>query len=871
MSGENKQNDNIAGRTDSVSAGLPEERREEGLRSPDFSSESISEDGEKEAGDGVAADDASRRVERRTREEIESQYRNDPRLSMLFNHEEKKKKTVSEWSINVGGLRLTAMRILILVGFLLVFLLCLGGSLYYAFKDMSKYKDFTQASALLESGDYEGARNLFIRVLSEDPNKEEAVAALAQIYHYYGDWNNEAFLRQRIMRLNPLNQEYFYEFLESAFRARNFGTIYSLLNLKVMDNPELPPEEGSLYLIAALNSGHASNGKSFYENRKKADPDYFSETERGRVAEMLLNAPNMSFEEAQNHLASLDQIQDSQTRFEVINMLLPFFMKRGDRESNERVDNLLHEAVELNEYAGAPMLARYYFFCYRFDDTIKICEDYFKTKINAVMPILYGESCILSGQPELLSPLLEKMRRLRSGRQSRIIVSYLDALGAFQEGDDARLQILLQAAGATIETPLSSLMRYHLVLKNDSPKEILFLLTGIMRSRPFLDFQQRARTAALEYLLKKANAGELESNQELLTVCAEIASLIQTPDDDAPFLQRIILTDHFKRNVLTEDELQRALRSFPDDPLLLSIAAEFYLANGNPDRAMEYVAEYKDLDDLPEKIKSSVDVLHMLALEQLGRKDEAEKEFRALVERGGDETVLALYFEFCVENEFVDSLKSLCQWIESLPKDSSSRADLPFVRAEILLAEGKQQEALDLFEKAAGGHPRFTFHAAARLAEAGRTASAIRHFLSIRNTYPDRSRLEIRLSELYTKAGDTAAALECARTAWQEDRNSLSTRYIYGRGLAESGRYADAVSVLKFPQYKASFPKEMLDVWANAIREQIKADFAAERYNPAMESVKHLLIYFPDDAVGRDYLERIERIRRHETVGGSAA
>ena len=61
----------------------------------------------------------------------------------------------------------------------------------------------------------------------------------------------------------------------------------------------------------------------------------------------------------------------------------------------------------------------------------------------------------------------------------------------------------------------------------------------------------------------------------------------------------------------------------------------------------------------------------------------------------------------------------------------------------------------------------------------------------------------------------------------------------------------------------------MLDLWSKAIREQIKADYYAERYTPALENAKFLLIYFPDDRFGKDYLERVERIRRHETVGGN--
>lgn len=802
----------------------------------------------------------------KTREEIERHFRNNPRYAMLFDHSKDKKK-VPQWSITVGGLRLTLKRILILAGFFLVILLCLGGSVYYAFKDYGKYRRYMSASALLEAGDYEEAKKLFVKVLKEDPNKEPAIEAMAQIYHHYGDWNNEAFFRQRIMRLNPLDQNAFHAFLESAFRARNFGSIYSLLNLKVLDNPELPPDEGALYLISALNSGHTSAGKVFYETRKKSDPDYFLGTERGRLAEFQLTSGTLNRDQARHEISTLDQIQDPQTRFEKIILLVRILSKETDSRSDEDVESLLIKATEINSFAGAPILAKYYFSRYRFDDTIRICDDYLKTRINAILPILYGESCVLSGQPEKLQQIADLIRPIR-GRQAKIITAYLDALKAFSDGDDARLPLLLQVAGSTIETPLSSLMRFHVALKQDTPKEIQHRLFRIMRDRPFMDFPQRIRTAALQYLLEKSEK-DLESSPELLNVCAEIAALIQTPDDDVSFLQRIILTDHFKRDVLTEEEIQSAMKTFPGDPVLLLIAAKYYLSNGKTNRAMDYITEYMNMDDIPEKNKSSADVLHMVTLDQLNRKAEAEKEFRSLVENGDSEDLLFLYFEFCIENGFTESLKSLEGWLEGLPANSPKRPALPFVHAEILLAEGKDDEALGIFEKSTSDDPRFIFHAASRLAEANRNDIAFAKYLSIKDTYPDKALVYLNLSELSSDKGDMKNALDYARAAWQEDPSTMLVRYLYAKRLYEAGQYAESVSVLKFPQYKAYFPKKMLDLWSQAIHAQIKSDFSAGRYTPAMEATKFLLIYFPEDKSGLDYLDKLERIRRHETIGGS--
>ena len=104
-----------------------------------------------------------------TREELESKYRDDPRFNMLFNHGARKDGKKATRYIKVGSIRLTPKRILILCGFLLAILLCLGSSLFYAFKDVGKFFAYKEAREVFESGDYEKAKDLFAKVISDDP------------------------------------------------------------------------------------------------------------------------------------------------------------------------------------------------------------------------------------------------------------------------------------------------------------------------------------------------------------------------------------------------------------------------------------------------------------------------------------------------------------------------------------------------------------------------------------------------------------------------------------------------------------------------------------------------------------------------------
>ena len=835
----------------------------------------IHEPSETDAADEESGDESetSSSGVRPTREELESKYRQDPRFSMLFDHHASRDgETPKRKYMRVGGIRLTPKRIVILSGFLLIVLACIGACVFFLVKDLDRSIECARAIALYESGDYAQAKEKLVRVLSRDPHKESAVAALADIYHHYGDWGNETFFRQRLARLNPLNKQYFDDYLESAMRARNYNVIYSLLNLKLIEGETLDPDTEALFLISALHSGHVQDGKSFFRSKTLSDPGYFSRTERGRFAEVMLKAESLVPKEADKLFAALDDIKDPAVRFELLNMRVYLLSKINDEENEARIEAMLIESAEMNNFAGAPLLANYYFSRYRFDDAIRVSEDFLKTKLNTVMPILYCESALLNGQPELIGPMADRIHSL-DGRQSRIISSYLEALKAFAAGDLAETKNHLQAAGSTIETPLSTLMNLLIAINNRSVPEVRVILTRLMTRPPFMDFQERARSAVLRFLLSEL--GEMEGIPEphLVAEYAAIADQIKTPGDDNSFLQRIILMDQYNRNVLNEDELQLMLDRFRGDPVLLQIAAEYYLFRRKPQQAMGYINQYRNGTG-EDAVPDGMAVLHMLTLDQLGRTDEAEEEFRGIVEREPDNgDLLYYYYTYCSQHGFLDSMRELAKRVGSLPQNSPLREFLPFIQAEIKFADGDEKGALDMFESAKTSRPDLIYHAGDFLAAGGRTDAAIKRYLSILDGVDatDKVQLALKLSKLYREKGDREKALAQARSAWLQDREDRDAQFAYAQFLVEDKAYAEAVDVLKFPQYKAVFPEDVIELWGTAMREKIKLDYADGRYTPAFEGAKHLQIYFPEDATAQDYIQLIEQQRQEEKERDEAA
>lgn len=824
--------------------------------------ESASESEETEDADFSSASGA-----RPTREELEKKYRQDPRFTMLFDHgkpvaaDETQPERQRRY-VRVGGIRLTPKRIVILSVFLLIMLGCVGACFFFLVMELDRSIECSRAIALYDAGDYTAAKDKLIQVLSHDPNKEAAVAALADIYHKYGDWGNETFFRQRLVRLNPLNQKYFDDYLDSAMRARNYNVIYSLLSLKIMDEDSLDPETASLYLLSALHSDHVSNGKSFFRSKTLADPKYFSGSERGRLAEVTLKAELLTPKDAEKLFATLDDLKDPSVRFEVLNMRAYLLSKFEGEENDAKIEAFLKEAAELNEFAGAPILANYYFTHYKFEEAIGVCDAFLKNKLNTVMPILFGESCILSGQPELIVPLADRIRNLE-GRQSFIIASYLDTLKAFAAGDMEKTKSCLQGAGNTIETPLSSLMSLLVAVYNRSSTEVRSTLDHIMMQPPFMDFQERARSAALHYLLTEVSDLKGLPDKQKITEYASIADLIQSPGDDSSFLKRIILLDKYNRDALSEDELQSTLKTFPNDPVLLRIAAEYYLFRNNTKLAMDYIEQARKSE--AGAASDAMAVLHMLALDQQGRHEDAEEEFHSIVDRDPDNgDLLFYYYTYCTQHGFQDSLRELGKRVAALPQNSGIREFLPFIQAEIQFADGDKTAALNAFESTKTARPDLIDYAGDFLAAGGRTDAAIKRYLSIQDSAPDKVQLNLKLARLYRTMNDLASARKHAYAAWSQDREDLDARFAYAQFLVDEKDYAEALSVLKFPQYKASFPEAVIGLWETAMREQIRSDFQNGRYTPAFEGAKQLQVYFPYDDMAQDYIQRIEQIRQEE-------
>ena len=748
---------------------------------------------------------------------------------------------------------------IILVSILLsvVLLACLGFLGYFGVKTMRRSHLRSEARKAFSAEDWKTAEKLLNQYISLDPDSEEDIVRLAQVYRHFGNTDEEMQCWYRASALNPLKPEYWDTYTECALNARDFRHLYTTLGRKVAFNADLAPKDKMLYLICAVMTDRAKDAEQYYERMlKDSGSEVFSRDDFGRYAEFLVTYRKRSEGERSEFIEHGIRSDNPFVRLE---SLLTYFSRLG--LSGKAPDSILEEkeavlkqAVELNRFAATPILANFYFSQLRFNSVIGTAEPFLADIAHISLSVLYAESCVYGAQPEKLKPLAEKFRTL--GGRYKLLSSYFDALYDFSQGLEKRDDLAkhMQEVRGVIQTDLATLIDLQIALNNDNEEKIVSLFETIMKSPPFCDLQERARIAVRHYLWTRIDENPDSADDPRII---KLAQLFSGADKTDPLLMRILISDQRSRNVLTRQVLQENLNAFPLDPYLLETAAEFELFNNNPEKCLEYVERFYALEKAEHSI--TFDFLHMLALELTGKIDEAAKEFTALVENHGMNIgVLYRYFNFCIDHERRTELEAMAERLDA-SNVPELKALAPFFRAEELFLQGKKDEGLSLLETAQTDHPDFALYAANKFSSHNRTDQALSRYLPLVGKHPDQRLILANIAELQMAKGKKAEALSYAKQAWETNHDDGIGQFVYAQMLAANGRYQDAEKVLTIPNRKVELPDGVRKLWTDIMLHCVQEDLEKGQFQRALDRARHYLIFFPDDSTFLDFRNRAEQ------------
>ena len=734
-----------------------------------------------------------------------------------------------------------------------ILLACLGFLGYFGVKTMHRSHLRSEARKAFASEDWKKAEKLLHDYIARDPDSEDDIVRLAQVYRHFGNTGEEMHCWYRASILNPLKPEYWDNYTECAMNARYFSHLYSSLSRKLVFNAELARKDKMRYLICAVMTNHAREAKTYYEEMLKADPEVFRGDDLGRLAEYVVTFDKLSDAERSDFIRDGIQSDDPFVRLESILFRATTLVVSGEDAASllTQKETLLKQAAELNRFAATPFLIDFYYFHMNFGSVIEVAEPYLADIENVLLSVLYAESCVYSGQPEKLPPLIEHFRSL--GRNYRTQTAYFEALYDFTQNSDNLARHMMEV-GAAAQSDLANLMNLQIALNNDNEEKIVKIFETIMTNPTPVELRERARSAVRLYLGSK-----LQENSNLAhdPRIVKLAQLLSGRNIKDPLLVRILIADRRNRNMLTRQMLEETLVAFPEDPYLLQVAAEYELFNGDPEKCIEYVERFYDLKR--EERSATFDFLHMLALELTGKIDEATKEYTALLDHTEmDREILYRYLRFCIDHKRGEELSKMADRL-----DASAVPDLkalaPFFRAEELLLREKKDEALSLLETAKTDHPDFAFRAANLFLKYDLLDQALSHYLALVGSHPDKQIVLANIAEVYLAKEMKAEALSYAKQAWETDQEAGIGQLVYAKMLVANGQYQDAGKILKIPNRAVELPDEVRKLWSDIMLHCVREDLEKGLFSRALERARHYLIFFPDDAAFVEFRTRAEQ------------
>ena len=747
--------------------------------------------------------------------------------------------------------------ILVIVVVSVVLLACLGAIGYFGIKTMRRSHLRAEARGAFAAEDWKKAEKLLNEYLGQDTDSEEDYVRLAQVYRHFGNTGEEMHCWYRASTLNPLKPEYWDNYTTCAMNARDFDHLYSSLSRKLVFNAELSRKDKLRYLICAVMTNRAREAKKHYEDMLKADPEVFREDDLGRLAEYVVTFDKLSDAERSKFIRDGMRSDDPFVRLESILFRATTLTVSGeDAAALNQKETLLKQAVELNRFAATPFLVDFYYSHMKYNSVIVTAEPYLADIENILMSVLYAESCVYSGQPEKLSPLIEHFRSL--GRKYRTQTAYFEALYDFMQGSDD-LATHMMEVGSAARTDLANLMNLQLALNNDNEEKIVSIFETIMTNPTSPELRERARSAVRIYLGTK-----LQENTNLAhdPRIVKLAQLLSGRDIKDPLLVRISIADQRDRNVLTRQSLEESLGAFPEDPYLLQVAAEFELFNGDPEKCLEYIERFYVLKK--EEHSFTLDLLHMLALELTGRVDEATKEFTAMVDNTEmNRGVLYRYLRFCIDHKREVEITKMADRLDASDVPAL-KALTPFFRAEALLLQDKKDEALALLETAKTDHPDFAFRAASLFLKYDQPDQALSRYLPLVGNHPEKQMVLANIAEIFLTKEMKAEALSYAKQAWETNQNNMLGQFVYAKMLAANGQYQDAEKVLKIPNREVELPDEIRNLWTDIMLHCVREDLANRSFQRALDRAKHYLIFFPEDSAFLEFRMRAEEELKKE-------
>lgn len=738
-------------------------------------------------------------------------------------------------------------RILILI---LLFLVLLGVGVsvaYYIVRARENVTAMQNALNAYENKDFDKAIELFNKVLSKDADNETAVVKLAEIYCAMGNWPKSSAYWMQACRLNNLNKDYEWNFVNMAMRARAFGRVAALYTDSRHKNLDL--DEQLILAFCQLMSNEPQKGielwnKIIQENPKVLERPY------GKLIKVTHFAADQTFEWVFKELGELASSEESNIAQEAL--IARANLNRRLRQYASELEDLT-KLADINFFVGAPMLGEFYSNHLKFVEAIDVFEKYNQKYANSNIAIILSELLLFTSQHEKLEKLTKDWKRL-SGKNNIMTAYYLESVYALAKKDFnalAKAYKPVQTQGQ-VNTVLAAFISILVDVHNNDTVSLEKDLLHFQNFPPFLDFRTKIHTLVVLYLQDRIKAGV--PAKELISLADALLNAKLTDDPTAmPIL--VSLIGKLQNFSLTEWELESNMKLLPDDPTCVEVAVVFNYTRKNIAEAIKYLNQL-------EKIEKNGISLNMkkLAVDLYiaqGNLDEAAARFMQVLDSERTISSFSKFFLFCFGNKRKDDIKKLA---EKTGDDKELEPVKLFCKAGFELLDGSTDVALDMIEKIDTNDDNLLCFAGVELDANGRKDKAVEKFEKVSQNFAGYPQVLMKLSSLYMDKGDNAKAKSFAEKALRLVPDAGMPKRILASCFHTEGNWQQALDYSEPALWEKNGDDELKKIWIWAMEKSIAFEFDAKRYPSATNLCNMLLKYDKANEVAKTYSAKLESV-----------
>ncbi len=750
--------------------------------------------------------------------------------------------------------KISRLKVLLLVALSCLIVAALLAVSYHIVRNHRKVQRYGNAVAAFNKNDWDLAEKLLKEALQSDSNNEDAVVKLAVVSEKLNHWSEAGMLWARAARLNAFKPEYIESMLAAFLQSGN--TNWLQVKLEKM-RPLTSDRHLLLLAFSFAHQGKPREGKAEFEKIK--DNELLNSPLGRLTALYIAPGPAMTPQKIAGFEALVEG--DDAAAFYAQMTLADYYLYSGKIADAEKY---LRKTVSFNPLTGALNLAHFYFLTGKTEESVKL----YRANSKGLAPrgaMRYGEALAAANQPDEILALALKYRE--GNKQNVQAGYYLEALAAFLKKDDALLaQKIAHLGNGYPNTPIAQLLLLYNAVKLRNPDAVMLYYTQLhaMKSSPALktDCTNMVQAFTLDLLQKNE-----------LDAAARISGQMLKLNENDIIFTRAVITHSFRNNAMSQLDIDNALDLYPNDPALLTIAADFYLQKGDFAAAGKYARTH--LKGAPGNISAQLQII--ASLEGRKKVQEAANAFTALYHKDpANQKLLTMYLKFCSQHKLIRELTNLETFLAASP-DANFRSAARLAGAEKAYAEKNREKMHEILMRivedpammeATNENADMLFRTASLLGETDYLLPAIAVFERLLKMQPNNVLVLVNMSELYAALGNgkdaknTAKALDLARRAHAIDANSPFARESYAIRLFENKKYAETERLLAEAAQRGEVSPRALEAWRISTENTIRELATGSDVLLCSAQCRSLLRVFPDNKLAKDTLNALEMARQ---------